>query len=122
AGGAGGAGGGAGGASGGDALEAGCRRELEEELEIRGPYTLSALGVINDEATDVGSVHFGLVNVARCATADVVIRESEVLEGSFVPRAELAELARTEGGRFETWSALILERLDAALGPPHSTR
>jgi predicted NUDIX family phosphoesterase len=98
-----------------DVLDAGCRRELEEEIEIRCPYTLSAVGVINDDASDVGSVHFGLVNVARCETADVAIRESEVLEGSFVSRAELAELARTEGGRFETWSALIIERLDEAL-------
>jgi predicted NUDIX family phosphoesterase len=98
-----------------DLLEAGCRRELEEEIEIRCPYTLEAVGVINDDASDVGSVHFGLVNVARCETADVVIRESEVLEGSFVSRGELAELARTEGGRFETWSALIIERLDEAL-------
>ena len=113
---------GSGGAAGGDALDAGCRRELEEELDIRCPYTLTALGVINDDASDVGSVHFGLVNVARCASAEVGIREADVLEGSFVPRGELAELARSEGGRFETWSALILQHLDAVLGPTHSTR
>jgi predicted NUDIX family phosphoesterase len=98
-----------------DVLDAGCRRELEEEIAIRSPYTLQAVGVINDDASDVGSVHFGLVNVARCETADVSIRESELLEGSFVTRAALAELARTERGRLETWSALIIERLDAAL-------
>ena len=98
-----------------DVLDAGCRRELEEEITIRCPYTLQPVGVINDDASDVGSVHFGLVNVARCETADVDIRESDVLEGRFVSRSELAELARTEGGRFETWSALIIERLDEAL-------
>jgi len=107
--------GGAGGVAGGDILDAGCRRELEEEIEIRCPYTLAPVGIINDDASDVGSVHFGLVNVARCERAEVGIREAEVLEGQFVGRAELEELARTEGGRFETWSALIIERLDAAL-------
>lgn len=104
-----------GGDAGADLLDAGCRRELEEEIEIRCPYALQPVGIINDDASDVGSVHFGLVNLARCEQPDVGIRESEVLEGSFVGRAELEELARTEGGRFETWSALIIERLDEAL-------
>lgn len=104
------------GGTGGDVLEAGCRRELEEEIEIRCAYTLAPVGIINDDASDVGSVHFGLVNVARCERPEVGIREAEVLEGHFVGRAELEELARAEGGRLETWSALIIERLDAALG------
>lgn len=98
-----------------DVLDAGCRRELEEEIEIRCPYTLSAVGIINDDSSDVGSVHFGLVNVARCETKDVSIRETEVLEGSFVNVSALREIARDEPGRFETWSALIVERLDDVL-------
>jgi predicted NUDIX family phosphoesterase len=106
---------GASGAGDTDLLDAGCRRELEEEIDIRAPYTLSAVGVINDDASDVGSVHFGLVNVARCETPDVAIRETEVLEGSFVTLDALRELHRGEPGRFETWSALIIERLDEAL-------
>jgi predicted NUDIX family phosphoesterase len=103
------------GAAGADLLDAGCRRELEEEIAIRSPYTLTPVGVINDDASDVGSVHFGLVNVARCETPDVAIRETEVLEGSFVTLDALREQHRDEPGRFETWSALIIERLDEAL-------
>ncbi|HTE06994.1 MAG TPA: NUDIX domain-containing protein [Planctomycetota bacterium] len=102
-------------ASGADVLDAGCRRELEEEIGIHCPYTLSPVGIINDDSSDVGSVHFGLVNVARCETKDVAIRETEVLEGSFVNVATLREIARSEPGRFETWSALIVERLDLVL-------
>jgi predicted NUDIX family phosphoesterase len=94
-----------------DVLEAGCRRELEEEIEIRCPYTLTPVGVINDDSSDVGAVHFGLVNVARCETRDVAIRETDMLQGSFVQRAALCEVARAEPGRFETWSALIVDRL-----------
>ena len=98
-----------------DVLDAGCRRELEEEIEIRCPYTLSAVGIINDDSSDVGSVHFGLVNVARCETKDVAIRETDMLEGSFVNVAALREIARGQPGRFETWSALIVDRLDDVL-------
>ncbi len=94
-----------------DVLDAGCRRELEEEIDIRCPYALQTVGAINDDSSDVGSVHFGLVNVARCETADVVIRETDVLEGSFVSVVALREMARAERDRFETWSALILDRI-----------
>ena len=98
-----------------DVLDAGCRRELEEEVALSTSYALDTVGVINDDSSDVGSVHFGLVNVARCETADVAIRETDVLEGSFVTRQALREMARTQRERFETWSALIVDRLDEAL-------
>jgi predicted NUDIX family phosphoesterase len=100
---------------GADVLDAGCRRELEEEVDIRTPYALTTVGVINDDSSDVGSVHFGLVNVARCEVPDVAVRETEVLEGGFVARAALREMATTQRDRFETWSALIVDRLDDAL-------
>lgn len=99
-----------------DLLDVACRRELEEEIAIGCPYGLASVGVINDDSTDVGSVHFGLVNVARCETRDVVVRETDVIEGSFVGRGQLVEMAHGDPGRFETWSALIVARLDAVLG------
>jgi len=100
---------------GADLLAAGCRRELEEELAIGSPYELTTVGVINDDATDVGAVHFGLVNVARCERPEVSIRETDALEGQFVSRVELAETVAAERHRFETWSALILDRLPEIL-------
>ncbi|RKY20940.1 MAG: hypothetical protein DRQ55_06010 [Planctomycetota bacterium] len=103
------------GVEGADVLEAGCRRELEEELVIDTPYTLESRGVINDESGDVGSVHFGLVQVARCERPDVTIRETDQLVGSFVSRAALREQLAAEGERFETWSAFIIQHLDAVL-------
>lgn len=104
------------GVEGASVVEEGCRRELGEELCIDTAYTLEAKGAINDESGDVGSVHFGLVYVARCETADVAIRETDVLSGSFVSRDELKRLAATEGERFETWSSLIIDCLDDLLG------
>ncbi len=102
--------------SGAEILAACCLRELAEELVLpEGGVDLTTVGVINDESNDVGSVHFGLVHVAACATRDVTVRETDVLEGSFVSRGALRELAANEGERFETWSRLIIERLDEAL-------
>ncbi len=97
-------------------LESGCRRELDEELNIETPYTLEPVGVINDESGDVGSVHFGLVQIARCETQDVTVRETDQLEGSFVSLATLKDLAAKERDRLETWTALIIDQLEAAIG------
>ncbi len=98
-----------------DVLLEGLRRELDEELDVRGRLVLRAAGFLNDDATDVGAVHFGLVAVADAREAEVTIRETELMEGRFVARAELLELHRRERARFETWSSLLLDQLDAVL-------
>lgn len=100
----------------GAVLEAGCRRELDEELVLETPYSLQPVGVINDESGDVGSVHFGLVQVARCERPRVRVRETQQLHGAFIARPALQELAARERERFESWSALIIDRLDDVLG------
>ena len=65
---------------------------LEYLEEARGLGDVLVVA-INDDASDVGSVHFGLVNIAHCETADVVIRETHMMEGSFVSRSTLADIA-----------------------------
>ncbi|HEU4395589.1 MAG TPA: hypothetical protein VFS92_08485 [Planctomycetota bacterium] len=96
-----------------DALDAGLRREVLEEVEVEGSWEASPVGLINDDATPVGAVHFGLVYRVG-VEGEVRVRERDALEGSFAPRIEvLARLAR-ERERFETWSALLLDRLDEA--------
>ena len=91
------------------------RRELDEELSIATPYTIRAVGIINDEATPVGSVHFGLVLLAHLETANAEVREKDVMTGSFTPISEIRALLRDPEANFETWSSLILENLEKAL-------
>lgn len=98
-----------------DVLLAGLERELEEELDVQGRLEVKAAGFLNDDSTDVGAVHYGLVAVADARDAQVAIRETEMMEGRFVPRAALQELHRTARERFETWSSLLIDQLDAVL-------
>lgn len=94
----------------GDVLTSGLRREIEEELVIDGPWTARPVGVLNDDSTEVGAVHVGLVHLVE-TDADVRIRETDVLEGELVDLGELAESCRRERGAYETWSALVIDRL-----------
>ncbi len=93
-----------------DPLQAGLERELDEEVEVIGEWTAEPLGVINDESQDVGSVHFGLVYAIR-PEGDVSVRETDQLEGRWVPAEELAGMIAEDRDAFESWSALILDRL-----------
>lgn len=99
-----------------DVLTEGLRREVDEELHVDGPWDVRTVGLLNDESTDVGSVHVGIVAVATTA-AEVRVRETHALEGGFVPIETLRRLLADERGTFETWSALVLDRLDALLRP-----
>ena len=92
-----------------DPLEAGLRREVEEEVEVEGTWEATPVGILNDDATAVGAVHFGLVYRVR-PPGPVRVREKDALEGAFTSRDEVQRLLREERPRFETWSALLLDR------------
>ncbi|MBI2246654.1 MAG: phosphoesterase [Armatimonadetes bacterium] len=93
-----------------DIVDAGMRRELLEELVIFGNWRARLVGVLNDDTTRVGQVHFGLVHVVDVDTSDVVVRESHSLEGRLMDSDELDGLR----DHMETWSQLILDVADPA--------
>ena len=97
-------------------LEEGCRRELTEELEIGEEFLPRPVGIINDDSNGVGSVHFGIVHHLRLEKGCVAVRETEMMEGSFVPVQELKRLAEEPTSNFETWSSLIISGIDTILG------
>ncbi len=86
----------------------GLRREWHEEIEAGFEPAFDLLGLLNDDETDVGSVHLGVVFVADADGRPVVVRETEKLSGSFQPMERLREVY--EG--METWSQLVLDALD----------
>ena len=91
----------------GNPYEEGMRRELEEEVSIDTPYTPTCVGMINDDETEVGRVHLGVVHLFDVETPTVEPRESEIIESGFRPVADiLADLSQ-----FETWSAICMQAL-----------
>ncbi|MHC5035909.1 MAG: NUDIX domain-containing protein [Planctomycetota bacterium] len=91
----------------GDRVEEGLKRELAEEVRIEGPFDLRPIGYLNDDSNPVGSVHFGLVYVARVRGGEVQVVERDMMEGRFVPPEEAY---RVQDG-METWSKILLSAI-----------
>lgn len=89
-------------------LAGGLRREWEEEIEASFEPAFRLIGLLNDDTTDVGSVHVGAVYVADAEGRPVGIRETDKLSGAFAEPAEAAVVV----DRMETWSALVFEHLE----------
>ena len=85
----------------------GMRRELDEEVIIETPYESRCVGLINDDQSEVGRVHLGVVHLFDVQQPNVRPRESEIVESGFRPvEAILADLSG-----FETWSQICMEAL-----------
>jgi predicted NUDIX family phosphoesterase len=88
----------------------GMRRELAEEVAVEETKE-AAVGVINDDSTDVGCVHFGVVHVMHVADETMVGRRSGIVGPEFIP---IAEAVRDPSG-YESWSQFCLQNLDSLL-------
>ncbi|HEY2094190.1 MAG TPA: NUDIX domain-containing protein [Thermoanaerobaculia bacterium] len=86
---------------------AGLQKELDEEIAIDDLYELEFAGILNDESTEVSRVHLGAVYVLRASSANVRVRETEKMTGSFVARRELASMRDA----METWSQVVYDSL-----------
>ena len=91
-------------------LAGGLRREWREELVADFEPEFELIGLLNDDTTDVGSVHVGAVYIADAGGRAVAIRETDKLSGAFADPAAVREGI----DRMETWSALVFEHLDGA--------
>ena len=87
--------------------EEGMRRELAEEVQIETPYRSQLAGLINDDLTEVGKVHLGVVHLFDVDHPAVFPREDEICQAGFRPVAELM----SDLNGFETWSKICLEAL-----------
>lgn len=85
----------------------GMRRELMEEVAIEGEKDV-AVAVINDDSTEVGQVHFGVVHVMHVDKEDIVGRRSGIVSPEFVPLADAVK----DLAAYESWSRFCLEKLD----------
>ena len=86
-------------------LGGGLAREWAEELDAPFVPEFRLLGLLNDDATEVGRVHIGVVFTAEADGRPVAVREKHKLEGRFVTPGDV--LAVHE--RMETWSQLVFD-------------
>lgn len=92
-----------------DGPSGGLEREWREELDAAFVPVFTPVALLNDDSTDVGSVHLGIVYTADAAGRPVTVRERDKLTGAFADPAEVAAVV----DRMETWSRLVFK----ALGP-----
>jgi predicted NUDIX family phosphoesterase len=87
----------------------GLRRELEEEVTIATDYQESVVGLINDDETEVGRVHFGVVHLFDVAAPKVLPAEPDMVDARFSLASELLK----DLDRYESWSQIAVRALFA---------
>lgn len=91
-----------------DVLLENASRELEEEVGITDVSlnALELIGFINDDDTEVGRVHFGLVFKLKVNASEVFVNETDTLKIEW--KKEHALMHETD---YESWSRLIIEAI-----------
>lgn len=93
------------------AYRAGVEREVNEEVRIDTNFDDRIVALLNDDTTEVGQVHLGIVHVFKLTEPRVEKREAMITNLAFLSKDEL--LARRES--LETWSQLCVDSLDRLL-------
>jgi predicted NUDIX family phosphoesterase len=86
-----------------DVIRAALARELEEEMNITGPSQVTYVGIINDDTTDVGTVHLGILHEVLLEGNYCRIREKENMTGNWCTIPSLADYYE----KMESWSQIV---------------
>ena len=93
------------------AYRVGVEREVNEEIKIHTQFDDRIVALLNDDTTDVGRVHLGVVHVFTLAEPKVEKREAMITGLTFLTKEEL--VARRES--LEAWSQICVDSLDQLL-------
>jgi predicted NUDIX family phosphoesterase len=93
------------------AYRAGVGREVNEEIKIDTPFEDRIVALLNDDSTEVGSVHLGIVHIFKLKEPKVQKREAMITGLAFLTKEEL--IARRES--LESWSQICVDSLDRLL-------
>jgi len=86
-------------------------REVHEEVHLLTKFGNRVAALINDDTTDVGRVHLGIVHVFKLAEPRVEKREAMIRGLTFLTKEEL--MTRRES--LESWSQFCVDSLDRLL-------
>jgi predicted NUDIX family phosphoesterase len=84
-------------------------REIDEEVYLETTYRDTCVGLLNDDSSEVGRVHLGIVHIFDLDAPKVRPRETSMLDTGFASTADLLR----DVDQFETWSQLCLTHLFA---------
>src|SRR6266704_4925690 len=93
------------------AYRAGVEREVGEEIAINTKFEDQIVALLNDDSTEVGRVHLGVVHVFKLAEPNVEKREAMITNVAFLNQNELM----TRRDSLETWSQICLDSLGRLL-------
>jgi predicted NUDIX family phosphoesterase len=93
------------------AYRVGVEREVSEEIKIDTKFEDRIVALLNDDTTEVGRVHLGIVHVFRLAGPKVEKREAIITSLAFLERHDLLRRRET----LETWSQICVDALDRLL-------
>jgi predicted NUDIX family phosphoesterase len=91
-----------------EAYLAAVEREVAEEVSVETHHTDRIVALLNDDSTEVGSVHLGVVHYWLLDAPKVNKREQMITQMSFMILTELHQVRDT----METWSSLCLDGLN----------
>ena len=93
------------------AYRAGVEREVNEEIRIDTPFEDRIVALLNDDSTEVGRVHLGIVHIFKLKAPNVQKREAMITGLTFLAKEEL--MARRQS--LESWSQICLDSLERLL-------
>jgi predicted NUDIX family phosphoesterase len=82
------------------------KREFEEEVEYTGTFQMAPLGILNDDSTEVGQVHLGIV-LMLIGDSNAISIKSELQSGQLIPLPDCLDYVPY----METWSQIVLMKL-----------
>ncbi len=83
------------------------RREIDEEVQVDAVYQERCAGMLNDDLTEVGRVHLGIVHIFELDAPKVLPKEKSIILSGFSSVSELKQ----DRDSFETWSQICLDHL-----------
>ncbi len=93
------------------AYRAGVEREVNEEVKISTRFEDRIVALLNDDTTEVGRVHLGIVHIFKLVEPKVEKREAMITSLAFLGKDEL--VARRKS--LETWSQICLDSFERLL-------